>query len=132
MNPTGIQTLEDAKKVSAICVLNGNIHDEFLKNNGFTNVFRSHSYTSCLQMLALKRVDLTPSTALSLIQNLKDAKVLQEDVQKTPVLLFMSEGYLAFSKNVPDDVVRQWQAALEQLKKSGKYDQLVKDYYLSE
>jgi polar amino acid transport system substrate-binding protein len=58
--------------------------------------------------------------------------MLHTNVQKTPVLLFMAEGYLAFSKNVPDDVVRQWQAALDQLKKSGKYDELVKVYYLSE
>ena len=56
--------------------------------------------------------------------------MLHTNVQKTPVLLFKAEGYLVFSKNVPDDVVRQWQVALDQLKKSGKYDQLVKDYYL--
>ena len=130
VNPTGIQTLEDAKKISAICVLNGNVHDEFLKKEGFVNLYRSHSYTSCFQMLSLKRVTLTPSSVLPLAQRLKDAGISPQDVKRTAVFLFNTEGYLAFSKNIEDDVIRRWQNALVQLKESGKYDQLVQEYFL--
>ena len=129
-SPTEIRTLEDAKKVNRICVLNGNIHDEFLKKEGFVNLYRSHSYTSCFQMLARKRVTLTPSSVLPLAQRLKDADISPQDVKRTAVFLFNTEGYLAFSKNIEDDVIRQWQNALEQLKESGKYSQLVQEYFL--
>jgi len=128
--PTGIQTLEDARKVDGICVLNGNIHDDFLKQKGFANLLRNRSYTSCFQMLALKRVSLTPSSIFPLTQRLKDAGISPRDVKRTPVFLFKTEGYLAFSKNVEDEVIRQWQNALDQLKESGKYNQLVEEYFL--
>ena len=128
--PTHIRTLEDAKTVNGICVLNGNIHDEFLKEKGFVNLYRSHSYTSCFQMLALKRVTLTPSSVLPLAQRLKDAGISPQDVKRTAVFLFYTEGYLAFSKNIEDDVIHRWQNALDQLKESGKYNQLVQEYFL--
>jgi len=129
---TGIQTLEDAKKIESICVLNGNIHDEFLQKNGFDNLTRNNSYAGCFKMLAHKRVGLTPSSVLSLNERLKAAGISPQDVERTPVLLFNTDGYLAFSKNVSDDVVKQWQDALDKLKRSGRYDQLVQEYLFAE
>ena len=40
-----------------------------------------------------------------------------------------SEGYLAFSKETPDEMIRIWQGALDQLKASGRYQELF-DLYL--
>ena len=130
--PTEIQTLEDAKKIKGICVLNGNIHDEFLQKSGFDNLMRNNSYAGCFKMLAHNRVSLTPSSALSLNERLKAAGISPQDIERTPVLLFNTDGYLAFSKNISDDVVNQWQNALDKLKRSGKYDQLVQEYLLPE
>ena len=33
--PTGVTSLEDAKKVERICVLNGSVHESFLRKNNF-------------------------------------------------------------------------------------------------
>ena len=65
--PTGIVTLEDAKKVEGICVLNGSIHETLLRNNNFLNFQINLSYVGCFEMLKLGRVSITPkasSTAL--------------------------------------------------------------------
>jgi polar amino acid transport system substrate-binding protein len=37
-------------------------------------------------------------------------------------------GYIAFSKDHSDDEIAQWQQALDKLKRSGKYDELVQNY----
>jgi len=111
-------------------VLNGNIHGEYLKENGFDNLNRNGSYTACFRMIGLARAALTPSSTSPLDQRLKDASITRLDVQRTPVMLFKTEGYLAFSKNIKDSVILQWQKALDQLKESGKYDQLIKTYFL--
>ncbi len=36
--------------------------------------------------------------------------------------------YIAFSKNTPDDEVKKWQAALDELKKDGTYQKIVDKY----
>jgi polar amino acid transport system substrate-binding protein len=128
--PSGIQTLDDAKKNNQICVLNGGVHEKILQKNGFENLTSNVSYTSCFQMLALKRVSLTITSISSLSDRLKNAGVAPQDIKQTPVLLTSSEGYLAFSKNISDEVIQQWQKTLDHLKHTGKYSQLVQEYLL--
>ena len=130
-NPTGIRQLEDAKKVDAICVLRGNVHHRFLEMEGFDNIYPANSYGNCIDMLEMKRVSLTPLSNLSslLAENNRTQVAF---LQKTPVLLMKSEGYLVFSKDVPDAEIDQWQEALDRLKLSGRYDELVRKYHVTD
>lgn len=126
--PTGIQTLEDAKNLSQICVLNGGVHEAFLLRNGFNNLISNVSYSACFQMLALKRVSLTMSSVLSLTDRLNAVDISPQDIQQTPVSLFTTDGYITFSSNISDDVIQKWQKALDHLKESGKYSQIFDEY----
>lgn len=129
--PTGVKNLEDAKKVESICVLRGNLHHRYFDREGFTNIYPANSYASCVNMLGLKRVSLTPLSNLSslvLQKNNPEAEVLQ----RTDTLLTKSEGYLVFSKQTPDDVIAQWQEVLDKLKATGRYDELVNLYLKAE
>jgi polar amino acid transport system substrate-binding protein len=126
--PTGIKTLEDAKRVDSICVLNGNVHDTFLMGEGFNNLYRNKNYVGCFKMLAAGRVSLTASNILALPERLESAGILVKDIQQTPVKLFETHGYIAFSMNIPDKIIKKWQISLDQLKESGKYRTLVEMY----
>lgn len=90
------------------------------------------SYIGCFKMLEKGRVQLTPSVGATLSQKLKQAGILPEQIQRTPVILLKSEGYIAFSKDMPDTTVQKWQNAFEQVKKSGKYRELYEQYFLPE
>jgi polar amino acid transport system substrate-binding protein len=131
-NPTGIKTLEDAKKVKNICVMLGSIHETILRKNNFTNIHTNHNYIGCFKMLKLGRVDLTPTSGRTGLRTIERAGLSPDKVQQTPVVLLDSEGYLAFSKNIPDKIIKNWQDALDHIKSSGKYQQLYDQYYLSE
>lgn len=125
--PTGIQSFDDAQKVESICVLRENVHHRLLRKKGFTNIFPANSYVSCIHMLSMQRVKLTPLSNLSSIV-LNKERLLSSGLQKTAVKLSESQGYIAFSKSTPGEVIDRWQAALDKLKESGRYQQLIELY----
>lgn len=124
--PTGIASLEDAKGVESVCVLRGNTHHRFLESQGFKNIFPANSYVSCIDMLVMGRVSVTPLSNLSTLARQQDPA--DRTLRKTPVKVMESEGYLVFSAETPDAVVKEWQAALDKVKGSGRYDELVELY----
>jgi len=124
--PVGIKNLEEAKQVESICVLRGNVHHRALERQGFTNIYPANSYASCVRMLALGRVSLTPLSNLSTLTEAETPIAMA--IQKTPVKVMEAEGYLVFSKETPDEVIAEWQTALDGIKESGRYDELVKLY----
>lgn len=126
--PTGIKTLEDAKKVNSIGVVRGGVHETTLLAKGFKNLNSVTSYKQNFQMLELGRINLTPATVN--LDGLKEAGLSIDAVQRTPVVVLQSEGYLCFSKNISDDIVTQWREAYTQVKNSGKFKQLYNDYFL--
>jgi polar amino acid transport system substrate-binding protein len=129
--PTGIKSLEDAKGVESICVLQGNVHHRYLERQGFGNIYPANSYTSCIRMLTLGRVNITPLSNISSLLS-KAQSPAAKILQKTPVMVMESKGFLAFSKDTPDQVVEGWQAALDKLKRSGRYDELIELYLRTE
>lgn len=129
-NPTHIKTLEDAKKVKNICVLKDGYYDIFLKNNYFNNLIQANSYSECFTLLKQKKVSLLTSSKLLNPYRIKDSNINEENIQQTPVFLFQTKSYLGFSKNISDEVIQNWQNALDKIKQSKKYDELVKNYLL--
>ena len=125
--PTGIKSMNDAKRVASICVLRGNVHQRYLESHSFSNTYPANSYESCVRMLLLGRVSLTPLSNLSTLTR-QPPEPDSPGLQKTPVKLMESEGYLAFSKETPDEEVKEWQAVLDKLKASGRYDELMELY----
>lgn len=128
-NPTGIKSMEDAKNTNhKICVLNGNVHETVLTQQGFTNLRANVSYLGCLEMLKLGRVDLTPLGTNEMSSRLKKTSIHSDAIQRTPVVVLKSEGFIAFSKKTSPQTINLWQRALDELKKSGKYEILKKQY----
>jgi polar amino acid transport system substrate-binding protein len=127
-HPTGVKSFEEVKGVGSICVLRGNVHHRYLERLGFENIYLANSYSSCVNMLSLGRVSMTPLSNLSQLV-LKPQISGTTVLQKTAVKMMESEGYLAFSKETPDEMIRTWQAALDKLKTSGRYQELL-DLYL--
>ncbi|WP_230425629.1 transporter substrate-binding domain-containing protein [Spartinivicinus ruber] len=81
-------------------------------------------------MLKSKRVNLTPSASSTVNKKLKEAGIITKNIRQTPVILLESSGYIAFSKNISDEIISKWQGVFEHLKQSGKYKQLYKQYFL--
>ena len=126
--PTGITTLEDAKNVNRICVVRGGVHEKDLLKQNFTNLIQHRFYEDCFRMLQAGRVQLTPAASQAVAEKLTKAGISIDQIQQTPVMVTQSVGYLVFSKNVPDDVIQQWQDALDAIKASGQFQQLYQQF----
>ncbi len=120
-NTTRYTDLDAARKVKAICVLNGNQHHSQLTDLGFGNLYTNNSYAKCIEMLVRQRVQLTPLSS----QSPKLHKIKAQELKRTGIKLSESSGYLALSKNIPPEEVAQWQQALDKLKASGYYNELL-------
>lgn len=129
-NPTGILTLEDAKKVPVIGVLRGGIHESKLKSLGFNNLYAMESYSQVLSMLKKGRIDLTASSRDFSTQ--QEQTNQWEGVRNTQVKISDSVGYLCFSKNVNKHVVEEWQSAFDKLSQQGTLEALKTQYLYPE
>jgi len=124
-----IKTLDDARHVKSICVVNENSHHTRLYQLGFTNVVTNNSYESCFQMLKDGRVDLTPLSESALAAMLAKTHIEYSSIHKVPEVLLQSQGHIAFSLDIPDTVIRQWQEAFDALIESGEYARLRDTYF---
>jgi len=122
------KTVEDAKKANGVCVYQGNTTQNLLTQMGFANVITGPSYESCIRMVAAGRVDLTVHGDSTVQNTIEAAKVPPRSIVNSGINLWQSKGYLAFSKDVPNHIVSQWQASLDEIKKTGKYDSLQRQY----
>jgi len=126
-NPTHIKSKERAKRVESICVLSGNSDDEFLMVNGFTNIYRHTSYNECFKLLVNGRVSLAVVDRASLPEILKATAIAPKAIRQAAIL-YESNGYLAMSNDIADEVVSKWQTALKKLKRNGEYYQIQERY----
>ena len=123
--PTDIASIEDAKKVLAICVLSGNIHHTKLVSLGFDNIIQAASYAQCRELLERGRVDLMPSGEHPVFMKSAENSV---KFQNTGVQISERDGYLGVSLNVPSEIIEKLQTSLDKLKSSPDYQDIIEKY----
>ena len=123
-----LENLSDAGDSYIILVTRAFPEQNFLLSKGFNNLYIAQKSIKSFQMLVQNKADLVVSgefTAKYFInKNLIDGAL----IERVNIELLKSDLYIAFSKNIPSNEIIKWQNALNQLKKSGKYDQIFKKY----
>ncbi|TNE64271.1 MAG: hypothetical protein EP335_07330 [Alphaproteobacteria bacterium] len=127
--PTGVRSISDARKVASICVLRGNNVERHMRGLGFNNILLANSNEACAQLLGYERVSLMTESRYPWFVN---DPVLSTLIVRTPVVLAITDGFIALSPNVPDEEVAAWQQALGTIRQNGLYDRLVETYLLPE
>ena len=124
-NQIKITSLEDAKNVHAIAAYKDDVREQFLREKGFTNIDVSLTDQACLNKLLTGRVDLWIQDELDL-----KAKIAGQNANVRVVYSIQTiDFYIAFSKGVPAAVVKEWQDALDAMKKDGVYREIYKKWY---
>jgi polar amino acid transport system substrate-binding protein len=122
-------SLNAARTVPAICAVKGSQHHTTLLELGFANVVAAPSYSECFSRLKSGEATLAVSSDETLLRKLHAAGIPPADVRRVPEPLVQSAGYIAFSPQVNDAVIRRWQAALNGLISSGRFQTLYDLYY---
>ena len=132
-NPIQIESLDEMKNQNVtICCRHAGLIPNLLREYGFTTVDMGGTTSlQIYQKLLAGRCDLAISdTDLGVRYNLKLLNVNMDDVlEKIPFPIFEAELYIACSKEIPDEEIQQWQAALETLKTNGVYGDIFQKYH---
>ncbi len=118
-----INSLEDAKKISAIGVVQDDARHQFLEKNNVTNLKLYPSDAECYRALASGDVDLVVGSSETMVQMARQAGIDPSDLKpvyslrKTPL-------YITFNKNTSTDIVKQWQDTLDEMKRDGTFDEI--------
>ncbi|MDA3943039.1 MAG: transporter substrate-binding domain-containing protein [Bacteroidetes bacterium] len=126
-NHIQLQSLDDARQIGAIGVIQDYAMEQYLLGQNFTNLVYCTDNEDAFQKLLQGEIDLYPSdkvtaeAALDLlghtIYNVKEVLPIHTEMI-----------YLAFNPMVPDDVVADFQQAIDELKKSGFVRELHQKY----
>ena len=128
-----INSLDDARKVKSIAVYENDRNHLYLVEKGFTNLTVYKDDMECVTNLVKGNVDLWLGPSRVSFYIAWRARINTIDIQKG-FTARRSDHYLAFNKNMPDNVIKKWQAALDDLKKTpasgGKsiYDEIITSY----
>lgn len=124
-NAANINTLDDARKVSRIAVRKDGYTHQALKAEHFTNLDIGPTYDSSYWKLAKGRVDLVLMGERTYYHMVQQAGLNPDNFIRTNCKFADSAAWLAFSKDVPDQTIAQWQGALDQLKADGTYNAIM-------
>lgn len=117
-----LQSLADLRKLSAIGVVRGDVRENYLLQQGFTNLVAVTSHQQNLQMLNYGRVDAIAGDSLELAYQLRQND--QAAPLKLALTLCSSSVYLIMPKNAETGLVKRWQHAAKTLQQHGELEQI--------
>jgi polar amino acid transport system substrate-binding protein len=120
-SPLKIETLDDARRVERIAVRKDGYTHQALAAKGFTNLDVGPTYESSYRKLVEDRVDLVLMGERTYYYMVKKAGLDPAEFERTDCKFGDSAAWLAFSLDVPDEIIRKWQKALDTLKENGVY-----------
>lgn len=113
-----INSLEDAKKVQKIGVIKDYAIEQYLVQNGFTNLVYVNNNIEGFDKLLKGEIDIVPSDKITAEAALISLNKTIWDV--TPLLTILTDFvYFAFNKEIPDDVLADFQNEIDKLKNNG-------------
>ncbi len=123
-----INSLEEAKKLTAIATTTNWFTEQDLKDKGFTNLVSSPLPVTCVKQLMNGDVQLSIFTDITIPEIVKDAGYSMDDLE--PVFTVSNTYFsIAMSLGTPLEEVRKWQSVLDGLKAEGTFEKIYRSYF---
>jgi len=119
-----LESLEEAKKFGKIAVIKDDARQQFLQQNGLTNLVFFENDTECYKALKDGEVDLVVGSKITMPEMVKSAGI-KPAMLRAVYILKQTPFYIAFNKNTSPQIVENWQNALNLLKGNGTYDNIL-------
>jgi polar amino acid transport system substrate-binding protein len=124
-NPKTYSTIDDIKGARLITVPHRGLVTDHVGALGITNVLKISSREKQFLLLFSGRAELLVNVSeFGIPYYLKQIDRPSDSLVKTQVKLLEFPLYIACSKDIPDEVIQRWQAALDRVKASPKYQEI--------
>lgn len=120
-----LRSLDDAKRFESVLVVRDWYTAEELTSLGFKNLVPVSDPVTALRMLLAKRAPLYATERQSMPGIMAQAGVPEESVD-TVYTYASAQGYIAFSKDTPDALVKAWADQLDAMKRDGSFAAIYK------
>ncbi len=126
-NEISLNTLDDAKKIGKIGVMKDYSIEQYLVQQGFTNLVYCTDNIDAFTKLLKGDIDLFPSDKITAEAAFN---TMGKSIYKINPLMTIRTDlvYFAFNRNIPDDVVADFQNAIDRLKTDGTLKTLSEKY----
>lgn len=122
-----INSLEGAKRVGTIGTLRLDAKELFLKKRGFKNIYSFNTWENGLQLLALGNIDLWTQTDFD-VPIVANLAVVDLDEIESVFTMYSTASYIGISKSTSLKLVEQWQSTLDDIKRDGTFENIVKKW----
>lgn len=123
-----INSVEDARNLSAVGTVASWFSDQYLREMGFTNLVAKNDPVEMVNLLINDQVQAIVCTNITIAEILSEAGFAFNQIEST-VALLSSDYYIAFSRNTDRQIVAQWQSALDAAKTDGTYQAIVNKWF---
>lgn len=120
-----LHSIDDARRADTVLVVRDWYTAEQLAQQGFNNLVPVADPATAIRMMLAGRATLFATERLSMPQTLAQAGI-PEDCLEVVYSYASAEGYIAFSRDTPDSLVRAWNAALRDMKRDGSFRAIYK------
>ncbi len=126
-----ITSLEDAKKVKTIGTVQDDTREDFLTEQGFTNLEATYDNELNIKKLFADRVQLITGSSTGIGKQLARAGYSLDQVEEV-YTLFTGALYIAFSKNTNKNILENWEKAFKEIVDDGTYKRLCMKWFPKE
>ncbi len=113
-----ISTLNNARKLVSIGTYRDSYDEQFLRGKGFKNLDSVNNNVLNMKKLMAGRLEAVTATNITISSMLKQAGYSTDDVERLFTFLKV-DNFVAFSKQIPLEIVNLWQQAFENIKDEG-------------
>lgn len=118
-----ITSQDDARLLSGISAYRSDVREDYLRKQGFANLYLASSFENSVQMMLEGHVPAVIADEIGIYHTLIRLGVPLDSVKK--VFTFNSfELYIAFSRKSDATIATAWQNAFKELLRDGTYEQI--------
>lgn len=122
-----INSLEDAKSSASIGTVDGWFSQEFLQENGFTNLISSEKPKTIAAKLMSGEVELAAFTDMTAPAILAEAGASMSDLKRVFVIK-QYDFYIAFSLGTNEKIIQSWRKKFAEMKKDGSFAKILQKW----
>ncbi len=126
-DPQQLNNINDARALETIGVVRGDVREEWLRAQGFTNLQSSSSHVQNLARLTSRRLNAIAFEPQGMQYLTRETGVWPEDY-RAALHFYDTEVWLLMSRQSTASEVARWQQAAQQLQQSGQLDEIAKSW----